>query len=358
MYVFALAMCAVRLSGVMMAPWNFDECGNKNFMAQSMKCFSPEYSKILCSYNLPSNTTTHNASYRLMFYFEDATSISECTEQKEVVTATGRTQIQWLVREVYYFTLFFFLLQSKVKGSSWNSLHCDSMFADQRFELNGLQWLNVTPTGQQGWLSLHWQSLQSSPLDVEYQLEYWTNGSTQSQRLLKTTQNSAEVECQFLDVPYNFHVRARPMPTKMFSGSWGRWSPLAQAMPALVTGNVSIRCFTRDLQQVTCEWTCSNRDLLSNTTFVLSYWSRSMNATCVDVENLSSEDLVMYRCEFGSPAAENISVALRAENWRGWYSVSHRPFFLHQVGELQLQTSHRPWTLYWNTVKRNTGENE
>ena len=62
----------------------------------------------------------------------DATSIKECTEQKEVVTASGRTQIQWLVREVYYFTSFFFLLQSKVKGSSWNSLHCDNMFADQR----------------------------------------------------------------------------------------------------------------------------------------------------------------------------------------------------------------------------------
>uniref|UniRef100_UPI00358F3F0F thrombopoietin receptor-like n=1 Tax=Myxine glutinosa TaxID=7769 RepID=UPI00358F3F0F len=333
MRAFALAMCALGLSRLAMADLDPFDCRKKNFTTRAVKCFSPYYSKIRCNYNLPSNTTTRDATYRLLYYFEDATEPTECTEQKELVTASGRTKIQWFIGEVYYFTKFLFLLEYKVNGSSWKSLHCDSMFADQKFELHGLQWVNVTPTGQQARLMVHWQSIDVPSFYVDYQLEYWTNGSTQRQKLLKTMQSSVEVECQFLDVPYNFHVRARPVPTSTYFGSWGPWSPVAQAMPALVTGHLSMRCFTRDLQQVTCEWTGSNRDLLSNTTFILSHWSRSMNGTCDDVENLSSEDLVMYRCKFGSPAAEKTSVTLRAENWRGWYSVAHRPFFLHQVVE-------------------------
>nr|XP_046246833.1 thrombopoietin receptor isoform X2 [Scatophagus argus] len=206
---------------------------------QSPKCFTRSEHDFTCFFE-----TTHNKTYNLFYKLES-------DPEKRCELSVERTE-EGTFLHICSFpdsdVLFFIDIHLKVVEGNGNTLYERTVCVEDNCLLDPLFNVALHENGQVGQLQISWQTTATKYMTNRHRIRYSSNGlrekTVKEVTILESLIPGEVVEVQ-VAVKCSFNED---------TGHWSSWSQPARAVVPQSADDISLMCYTSDLQTVVCRW--------------------------------------------------------------------------------------------------------
>ncbi|XP_076582430.1 thrombopoietin receptor [Chaetodon auriga] len=214
---------------------------------QNPKCFTRTGQDFTCFFE-----TADNKTYDLLYRDYRTTDLRETRCEMSVQKAEEGTFFHVCAFPDLHVLLFVETHLEVVEHNTNTSLYKRTVFMEDHFLLDPPCNVSLHPNGHPGQLQVLWDLKVSNNIknDVTYRIRFSSKGLGEKTKeakegdILDSLVPGEEVEVQ-VSVKYAFNSKA---------GHWSSWSQPVQAVAPQSADDISLLCYTSDLQNITCQW--------------------------------------------------------------------------------------------------------